>query len=131
MALETKDFAHPDEKRPFEDKGYLEVLQFDDTTVGRGIFEPGWRWSQHVKPIANTKSCQAAHTAYVVQGRMHIAMDDGDELDLKAGDVVRIPPGHDAWVVGDETCVILDFSGAETYARRMAERGEQPAPAAP
>ena len=127
MAIESKAFNKPDEKRQFQGKGFMDILQFADTTIGRGVFEPGWKWSVNVRPIAGTKSCQAPHTCYVVQGRMHIVMDDGDEIDLKPGDVVRIPPGHDAWVVGNETCVLLDFSGAEHYAERMKERGEQPA----
>jgi quercetin dioxygenase-like cupin family protein len=131
MPLQNKTFASPDEDRKFADKGHMEVLQFEDTAVGRGVFEPGWRWSQHVKPIVGTESCQAAHTLYVVQGRMRIVMDDGTQHDIEAGDVVRIPPGHDAFVLGNETCVLLDFSGAERYARDMkhAEQAEpQPAP---
>lgn len=130
MAIESKSFAHPDDKRPFRDgKGYFEVLQFADVIVGRGVFEPGWRWSEHVRPIANTESCRAAHTVLVTQGRMRVRMDDGEELEVSPGEVARIPPGHDAWVVGDEPCVVLDFSGAEYYAKKMAAAEEQaPAP---
>lgn len=120
MALARKTFARPDEDRRFIDKGHFEVLQFDDASVGRGVFEPGWRWSAHVKPIVKTESCQAAHTLFVVQGRMRIRMDDGDELVLQPGDVARVPPGHDAWVEGDETCVVLDFADVERYASLMA-----------
>jgi quercetin dioxygenase-like cupin family protein len=131
MPLERKTFANPDEDRRFADKGHLEVLQFGDTAVARGVFEPGWRWSEHVKPIAKTESCQAAHTLFVVQGRMHIVMDDGSEIDISAGDIVRVPPGHDAWVEGDETCVCLDFSGAEMYARILAWQEAEPPSATP
>jgi hypothetical protein len=124
MPLQSKSFASPDEDRKFVDKGHIEVLQFDDAVVGRGVFEPGWHWAEHVGPIVGTKSCQNAHTLFVVQGRMRIVMDDGSESDIEAGDIVRIPPGHDAFVVGDETCVILDFSGSDRYARDTAK--EQP-----
>jgi hypothetical protein len=126
--LERKRFTSPDETRPFTDKGYAEVINFEGGIVGRGLFEPGWRWSKHVKPIAGTDSCQASHTCYVLQGQMHIAMDDGSELDMTAGDVVVIPPGHDAWTVGDQPCVVLDFSGFEEYALPRREEPAQPSP---
>jgi hypothetical protein len=74
------------------------------------VFEPGWRWSQDVAPIANTATCQVRHLGYVMSGRMHVRMDGGTEADIKAGDVMDIPAGHDAWVVGDEPCILLDFS---------------------
>lgn len=118
----VKKFESPDETRPFVDKGRAELLNFEEGAVGRAIFEPGWRWSEHVKPIAGTDSCEAAHVAYVVSGRLHIAMDDGEAYDLGPGDIAVVPPGHDAWVVGDEACVMLDFRGMGEYARRGAER---------
>jgi quercetin dioxygenase-like cupin family protein len=90
-------FSAPDETRPFVDKGRLELLHVGDSVVGRGIFEPGWRWSKHVKPIAQTPSCQAAHSGYVLSGRMRIVMDDGQQAEIAPGDFVTIPPGHDAW----------------------------------
>jgi mannose-6-phosphate isomerase-like protein (cupin superfamily) len=130
--LTIKKFSAPDEKRAFTDKGHAEILRFGGGVVGRGVFEPGWRWSTHVKPIAGTRSCEASHAGYVVSGRMHIAMDDGQEVDIVAGDYVEIDPGHDAWTVGDETCVIIDVSGMESYAQQgVAARtgvssGEQP-----
>ena len=115
MQLQKKSFDSPDEVRTPE-KGRVEVVRLGDAVVGRGTFEPGWRWSEHVKPIAGTKSCQNAHFGYVLSGRQKVVMDDGTELEFGAGDLVAIPPGHDAWVVGDEPVVTLDFSGAEHFA---------------
>ena len=101
--------------RTFE-KGRFELYAVGPMTLGRATYEPGWRWSEHVKPIAGTDSCQAAHFGYVLSGRQKIVMDDGSELEYGPGDVVAIPPGHDGWVVGDEPCVVLDFAGMEHYA---------------
>jgi hypothetical protein len=83
----------------------------------RATFEPGWRWSECVKPIAGTPSCQVAHLGYMVQGRMRIKMDDGSEEEIGPGEVAMIPPGHDAWIVGNERCVIIDFQGGSVYAK--------------
>jgi quercetin dioxygenase-like cupin family protein len=116
--LERKKFDQADETRPFQDKGMVELVTIAGGVVGRATFEPGWKWSEHVKPIAGTDSCQAAHMGYVVSGRQVILMDDGTQLELGAGDVVSIPPGHDGWVVGDEACVVVDFSGMGDYAKR-------------
>ncbi|ABS25841.1 cupin domain-containing protein [Anaeromyxobacter sp. Fw109-5] len=130
--ISIKRFSSPDETRPFADKGHAEILRFGEGTVGRGVFEPGWRWSTHVKPIAGTRSCQAAHSGYVVSGRMHLVMDDGEEAEMAAGDYVTIPPGHDAWTVGDEACVIIDVAGMEHYAEgRTASRAQQGTEAQP
>jgi quercetin dioxygenase-like cupin family protein len=115
--LEVKNLRTPDETRPFADKGRAEVVNVGGTTILRGTFEPGWRWSEHVKPIAGTVSCQAGHTGYVVSGRMHLRMDDGTEREIGPGDAVRIEPGHDAWIVGDEACVFIDFT-APDYAKQ-------------
>ena len=115
--LTRKSFDTPDEIRPFEGKGHLDVIDMDGI-VGRGVFEPGWRWSQNVKPIAGTDSCQAAHVGYLVSGRMRIAMDDGTEMEFGAGDLMSCPPGHDAWIVGDETCVVIDWTGFADYAKK-------------
>jgi uncharacterized cupin superfamily protein len=116
MELEKKSFDSPDEVRPMADKGRVEILRIGDGVVGKATFEPGWRWSEHVKPTAGTDSCQAAHLGYVLSGHQKVVMDDGTELDFRAGDVVAIPPGHDGWVVGNEPCVVLDFAGMEHYA---------------
>jgi quercetin dioxygenase-like cupin family protein len=112
-----KRFEDADETRPFQDKGQVELVNIDGGIVGRATFQPGWRWSEHVKPIAGTDSCQAAHLGYVVSGRQKVLMDDGTELEIGPGDVVSIPPGHDGWTVGNEPCVVLDFAGMSNYAK--------------
>jgi quercetin dioxygenase-like cupin family protein len=114
---QVKSHDSPDETRKFTDKGQVEIVKLSSGTVGRGTFEPGWRWSEHVKPIAKTDSCQSVHVGYVISGRMHTVMDDGSEFDIGAGDAVFIPAGHDAWTLGDESCVMFDFSGMENYAK--------------
>ena len=109
----------PEETRPFEDgKGKLELVNMQEGPVGRATFEPGWKWSEHVKPIAGTDSCQAPHLGYYVSGRMHVVMDDGEETEFGPGDFAVIPPGHDAWIVGDEPCVVIDWQGFADYAKR-------------
>ena len=114
---ERKRFDNPDDTRPFQDKGHVEIVNISDGVVGRATFEPGWKWSDHVRPIAGTDSCQAAHLGYVISGRQVIRMDDGTELEIAAGDIVSIPAGHDAWTIGDEPCVVLDFAGMANYAK--------------
>lgn len=116
--LEIKSLESPDETRPFADRGKADVVSVGAGSVLRGVFEPGWRWSEHVKPIAGTESCQTRHLGYVLSGRMHIVMDDGSEGEVGPGDVVTIEPGHDAWTVGDEPCVLVDFGQVEQYAKR-------------
>lgn len=118
----VRKFDTPDERRPFMDKGHLDVLKVGEGMVGRAVFEPGWKWSEHVKPIAGTDSCESAHATYVVSGRIHIEMNDGESRDLGPGDFAMIPPGHDAWVVGNEPCVMFDFGGVQNYAKRAEER---------
>ncbi|MCF3182090.1 cupin domain-containing protein [Streptomyces polychromogenes] len=113
-----RSFDDADETRPFEDgKGRLDLLQTDGGAVGRAVFEPGWRWSEHVKPLVGTDSCQAGHTGYMVSGRMRVVMDDGTAEDYGPGDFMQIAPGHDAWVVGDEPAVALDWTGFGDYAK--------------
>jgi quercetin dioxygenase-like cupin family protein len=117
--LTRKNFDAPDETRPFEEgTGQLEVINTEDGVVGRGTFQPGWQWSKHVKPIAGTGSCEAAHTGYFVSGRMKVVMDDGEEMEYGPGDFATMAPGHDAWIVGDEPCVIIDWQGFADYAKR-------------
>ncbi|HEV3125275.1 MAG TPA: cupin domain-containing protein [Candidatus Dormibacteraeota bacterium] len=109
----------PEEVRPFEgNSGQLALVNVDGGPIGRAVFKPGWRWSQNVKPIAKTDSCMAAHVGYTISGRMHIVMDDGTEDDFGPGDVMICPPGHDAWVVGNEDCVVIDWQGFADYAKR-------------
>jgi quercetin dioxygenase-like cupin family protein len=115
--LQKKSLDQPDETRPFKAKGKVQIVKLGSVNVGRGTFEPGWRWSEHVKPIAGTESCEAAHTGYCISGRMTVRMDDGTEDSVGPGDAFTIAPGHDAWTVGNESCVLLDFSGMENYAK--------------
>jgi len=116
--LEVKNFGSPDETRPFEGKGHADVVHIAGRVVGKGTFEPGWRWSVNVKPIAGTDSCQVSHLGYVLSGRMKVVMDDGTEGEAGPGDVFALAPGHDAEVVGDEPCVMLDFGEFGEYAKR-------------
>ncbi|WP_222598123.1 cupin domain-containing protein [Lentzea tibetensis] len=112
-------FDKPEETRPFEqDKGHLDLVNINSGPIGRGVFEPGWHWAEHVKPIAKTESCQTAHMGYCVSGRMKIVMDDGQEAEFGPGDLMIAPPGHDAWTVGSEPCVLIDWQGATDYAKR-------------
>jgi hypothetical protein len=117
-AVEVRTFDKPDETREFEGKGWADIVQVANRLVAAGHFEPGWRWSTNVKPIAGTDSCQVSHLGYCVSGRMRVHMDDGSEQDIGPGMVAAIPAGHDAEVIGDETCVLLDFGEIYDYARR-------------
>jgi quercetin dioxygenase-like cupin family protein len=111
-----KRFDVPDETRSVP-KGKVEVLKLNDLQVIRNTFEPGWRWSESVKPIAKTDSCQVYHILYVISGRLGTRMDDGSTAEFGPGDVGVVPPGHDAWVVGDKPCVMLDLGGSTVYAK--------------
>jgi hypothetical protein len=113
---EQKNFAEPDEVREFPN-GRVEILEIGEGQVGRIVAEPGWRWSNDVKPIAGTHSCEAPHFQYHVSGRLAIRMDDGTELIAGPGDITSLPSGHDAWVVGDEPVVVIDWYGASSYAK--------------
>ena len=108
MTCEAKNLDVPDEKRASE-HGEIHLVHLTGATIGRAVLRPGWRWSTDMKPVVGTDSCQASHVAYVVSGRFHVRMDDGTELELGAGDAHVVGPGHDAWVVGDEPCVTVDF----------------------
>src|SRR2546427_12800089 len=116
--IEVKSFDSPDETRPFEGKGQAEVLQLGGHTIGKATFEPGWKWSNNVKPIAQTDSCQVSHLGYCISGQMKVYMDDGSEQQIGPGDAFAIPPGHDAEIIGDESCVMLDFGEFGEYAKR-------------
>jgi hypothetical protein len=115
--VEWKDFAKADEIRTFG-HGKMELLNIGGGSVGRLTLEPGWRWSVDVKPIAGTEWCEAPHFQYMVSGRLHVRMKDGREFDLGPGSVSHLPSGHDAWVVGNEPVVLVDWYGATNYARR-------------
>jgi hypothetical protein len=112
---ELKHFTKPDEVREFP-KGRLELISIGGATVGRAVFDPGWRWATSVQPLANTRSCEAPHFQYHVSGVLMVKMDDGTELECHPGDVSLLPSGHDAWVVGDEPAVVVDFQGMVDYA---------------
>lgn len=117
-SIDTRSMDQPDESRT-PDKTTLAVVHLGDATVGRATLQPGWKWSDCIKPVVGTDSCQAAHLGYAVSGKMHIAATDGTEADIGPGDAYRLEPGHDAWVVGDEPFVALEFESktAETYAK--------------
>jgi quercetin dioxygenase-like cupin family protein len=115
--LMAKSFESPDEVRTFE-KGKVEIVNLGNVIIGRATFEPGWSWAKCVKPLVHTESCQAPHTSVIISGRMKIRMDDGTEIEGGPGDTAVIPPGHDAWVVGDEPCVSIDFTGMGDYAKK-------------
>lgn len=115
-AAEHKDFSNPDEVRQFEG-GRGEILNIGGGEVGRYTVEPGWRWTTHVKPIAGTELCEAPHFQYHVSGTIRIQMADGTEFDVGPGEVSVLPPGHDAWVVGDEPVVAIDWGGAHVWAK--------------
>jgi quercetin dioxygenase-like cupin family protein len=110
-----KRFEEPDEVRVFE-KGRFELVNVGGMTIGRASYEPGWKWSVHVGAATGAQSCQVEHVGMVVSGKATAAMDDGRVIEMKAGDVFYVPPGHDSWVVGNEPYVSLHFLGAETYA---------------
>ena len=113
---EHRDFRKPDEIREFP-KGRVELIKIGGATVGRAVFEPGWKWSTSVQPLAKTESCEAPHFQYHVSGVLRILMDDGTEFDCRAGDVSLLPSGHDAWVIGNEPAVVVDFQGMIDYAK--------------
>ena len=113
---ELKDFAKPDEVREFP-KGKVELVKIGNATIGRATFQPGWKWSESVQPLAKTKSCEAPHFQFHVSGVLMVKMDDGTVLECKPGEVSLLPMGHDAWVAGDEPAVVVDFQGMLDYAK--------------
>jgi quercetin dioxygenase-like cupin family protein len=116
--LQKGNFDTPDETRDASGKGTVQIVKLDGLTATRATFQPGWRWSDHVKPVAGTESCQVLHLGTVLSGRIHVVMDDGTEADAGPGDVYVIPAGHDAWVVGDEPLTFVDVSPQmEDYAK--------------
>jgi hypothetical protein len=118
--MQKKNFERPDEKRVFS-KGEVEVASLGGVTFGRATLQPGWRWSTAVKPLAKTRSCEVPHLQCHLSGHLHVVMDDGTEEDFGPGDVSLIPPGHDAWVEGDEPVVVVDISGMANYAKVAME----------
>ncbi|HET9276856.1 MAG TPA: cupin domain-containing protein [Flavitalea sp.] len=111
-----KSFGKPDEVREFP-LGKLELVKINGAMIGRATFQPGWKWSTSVQPIAKTKSCEAPHFQYHVSGTLMVQMDDGTILECKPGDISLLPLGHDAWVVGNEPAVVVDFQGMVDYSK--------------
>ncbi|MGO8871764.1 MAG: cupin domain-containing protein [Acidimicrobiales bacterium] len=116
QTTEHRSFQSPDETRDFPN-GRAEIVKIGDGEVGRLVFEPGWRWSNDVKPIAGTESCEAPHFQYHVSGCLAICMADGTEIEAGPGDITSLPSGHDAWVIGNEPVVTVDWYGASNYAK--------------
>ena len=116
MRLQRRRFSEATDIRPIP-RGRIDVVDLDDTVVGRMTYEPGWRWSEDIKPIAGTDTCQYHHLGITLSGRLRAQMADGTELELSPGDVFEIPPGHDAWVVGDEPWVSVDFEAMRTFGK--------------
>jgi hypothetical protein len=117
MTMATqRDFAEPDDQRTF-DFGHMDVVKVGDGEVGRLVLKPGWRWSTHVKPIAGTEWCEAPHFQYHVAGVLRVRTSSGEEFDARPGQVSTLPSGHDAWVMGDEPVVVVDWWGASHYAK--------------
>ena len=116
--LEIKNAKHPDETRDMSGKGEVQVVKIGDHSAMAGTWAPGWKWSEHMQPIAGTDSCEATHLIYGISGKMHVVMNDGTEGDIGPGDFASIAPGHDAWVEGDEPFVGVDFGGYSQYAKR-------------
>ena len=113
---EQKSFSTPDETRSFE-HGRVDLLKIGESEIGKLTLQPGWRWSKVLKPSAGTDSCEAPHFQYHVAGRLGIKMDDGTEFIAEPGDVTSLPSGHDAWVIGDEPVIVVDWFGASNYAK--------------
>jgi len=117
---DVRSFNKPDEVRTFP-KGKLELITVRGVTIGRGTFEPGWKWSESVKPLVNTKSCEAPHFQHHISGTLMVVMDDGTQFECKPGDVSLLHVGHDAWVVGNKPVAVVDFQGMAEYAKSMKE----------
>lgn len=116
--IQKKSMNNPEETRKFP-KGKVELVTLEGITFGLGTLEPGWKWSECIKPLVKTESCQVLHTSYAVSGRLHVRMDDGTEHEYGPGDIGVVPPGHDAWVVGDEPFVGLDITGMADFAKEV------------
>ncbi|HET9497409.1 MAG TPA: adenylate/guanylate cyclase domain-containing protein [Candidatus Limnocylindria bacterium] len=124
MQLRRKRFDQPDEIRNVE-KARIELVELGDAAIGHAVFEPGWKWVEHVKPIVGTATCEVHHLGYVISGHLHVDMDDGASIDLTAGDVFEVPPGHQAYVVGDEPWTSIDFAGRRMFAKSPAEETQR------
>jgi len=124
VRLLRKRLDDPDEVRSFP-HGRVEIFEIGDNVVGRTVYEPGWRWSQDVRPIAGTELCMYHHLGYCLTGLLRVILEDGTSLDIGAGEAFEIPPAHDAWVVGDEPWITVDFAGMRSFARAVVGSGER------
>src|SRR5438309_8265594 len=124
MRLQRRRFTEASDVRTIP-RGRIDVVELDDTVVGRMTYEPGWRWSVDIQPIAGTDTCQYHHLGVTLSGRLRVQMPDGTELEIGPGDVFEIPPGHDAWVVGDEPWVSVDFEAMRGYGRAQPTTGRR------
>ena len=122
--LQRKGFDKPDATREFAN-GRLHVVSLDEVAIGRFVFRPGWRWSKDVGPIAGTRACGHRHLGYTISGSLHVRLEDGTELTIGPGDAYEIPPGHDAWVVGDEPWDSVEFTSAHAYGLSPHDLGER------
>ena len=114
--VEIRDFSNPDEVRS-PDRTTVELVKLGGGEIGKYTFQPGWRWSECIKPVVKTDSCQVEHVGWVVSGSLHVEHEDGSTGEATPGSVYRIGPGHDAWVLGDDPVVVVEFQGAATYAK--------------
>jgi len=114
--FETRSHDKPDEVRE-PSKTRVEVVRLPGYTLGRLTFEPGWKWSECIKPVVGTKSCQVSHVGYAVSGRLTVKLDDGTQKTFEPGTSYTIPPGHDAWVEGDQRFVCIEVLSAEQFAK--------------
>ena len=122
--LQSKSLTKPDEVRTFP-HGIVEIVDLGGIVFGRQVFEPGWRWSEAVKPLAGTDSCQYHHIGVSTGGVLHVVMNDGAEADILPGSAYEIPPGHDAWVVGDAPFDAIDFAGMRSFGQPIESTGER------
>lgn len=114
--FEAKSHDRPDEVRT-PDKTRVEIVRLQGVTIGRFTLQPGWRWSQCIKPVVKTESCQVSHAGYAISGSISVRMGDGNQKTIRAGESYTIPPGHDAWVEGSEPFIAIEVMSAEIYAK--------------
>ena len=122
--MQRKLLSTPDEVRPFT-HGRAEIWELGDAVIGKQVFEPGWRWSNDVKPVAQTDMCEYHHLGMVMSGRLRFETPDGLEMEVGPGMIFEVQPGHDAWVIGDEACIVYDFAGMRTFARPLVGSGQR------
>ena len=114
--IAKRSFTSPDEKRT-PPQATVEIVRLGGTSIARLTFQPGWRWSEHIKPVVGTDWCQARHVGVVISGALKVVHEDGTEVTTQPGEAYVIEPGHDGWTVGDEPAVMLEFESAEDYAK--------------